>query len=1196
MQLIARMREVLHVKVSLRVLFDNPTVAKLASVIETETNEDVSPSKSGKPVPESERLPLSFAQQRLWFLDRIKGSSSEYNIPKAFILKGDVDKNALDQAINSIIDRHQSLRTYFIEEDGIAFQVVAPSLLIDIPLIDLRERSASEQEKILMDEGAKVFELGKLPLIRAKLFLLKESESAFLVTMHHIVSDGWSLGVFYNELTKLYNAFHAKQADPLEPLSMQYPEFSVWQRKWLTGEVLARQLAYWKESLHGAAALELPADRSRPVLQTYKGARHHFSLSAELSARLKSFNQAERVTPFMSLLGAFQVLLARYSGQEDILVGTPIANRKIVKHEAMVGFFVNTLLMRTDISGQPGFREVVRRVRGVSLDTFEHQDLPFEKLVEELNPVRDQSRHPLFQVMFALQNAPMKLPALDGLEVLDYSIRSTTTHFDLELHLSKEGDHWTGGIAYCTDLFDAITIERFSDHYLKLLESMLSDPERPVSDLEFLEQTEREQLLVEWNDTSKDFGADVCVHQMFEAIAAESPDSIAVCFGEESLSYGKLNTRANQLARNLQQSGVGPNIPVGLFVERSLEALVALLAVSKAGGVCLPIDPVYPRDRITRIIEDARPAVILTQESLQTRLPDSCGSVLHLENEIIFGGEDSNLSPRNSAEDLAYILYTSGSTGQPKGVQVPHRTLSNLIHWHTSESQCGAGDRTLQFASFNFDASFQEIYSTWASGGTLVVAPEEVRQDINALGSFINAKNLSRLFLPFVALDTLANTWSLLEGPSLTLKEVITAGEQLKITPAIREMFSALKDAVLLNHYGPTETHVVTSYSLSGDAEKWPSLPSIGRPIANARIYILDRKQQPVPIGIPGEICVGGAPVARGYLNDPDLTAERFIPSPWVKGDILYRTGDVGRYRNDGSIEFIGRNDQQVKIRGYRVELGEVEVCLSLHPQVRECAVNVLDGDSGHKSLVGYIVVKDSNSSPGIPEIRDFLKERLPEYMVPASYVFLKNLPLSPNRKVDRKLLPQPKLDRTQLEQAFEEPRNSIEVALTKIWSEVLEIDKIGVHDGFFELGGHSLIASQVLARIRKDLKVDVPMRTFFDNATIAEFSKILEAEPEFNSVLVEQVPASFQQQGLWFLDRLKGGSPEYNVSNMLILKGELNREALEKAINAIVQRHQILRTSFTEKDGQTYQLIFSSLKIEILLTDLRALPVKERE
>ena len=1100
-KVISRCHQAFSKEIPLQCLFENPTIATLARTIAKYQNQaaKLSEYKTISPREKRDSIPLSFAQQRLWFLAQLEPNSPFYTIPKAVRLSGELNVHILQQALNAIVAHHEILRTNYVSQNGNPIQVIAAPRAVELQIIDLQEYEQAERESLLqklLQQEKRPFDLTSDTMLRGCLLKLAPQEQVLLLVMHHIASDGWSLGILSKQLTQLYQAFLESQPNPLATLPIQYADYALWQKEWLSGEVLDRQLSYWQQQLAGAKPLiELPTDHPRPAVQTYRGAGQSFILPKSLCDRLKQLGRQEKVTLYTILLAAFQTLLSRYSRQEDIVVGSPIAGRNRAEIEELIGFFVNTLVLRTDLSGNPSFQELLKRVRSVTLDAYSHQDLPFEKLVEELNPERSLSYSPLFQVMFVLQNAPGRAGQLLGLTEAPVQLEAETAQFDLLLSVVEKDGKLIGSWNYNTDLFDAATIERMTAHFQTLLEGIVDNPQQPIAQLPLLTTDEREQLLVEWNDTDTDYPGDKYIHSLFEEQVERNPDAVAVVFEDRQLNYRELNNRANQLAHYLRKLGVGADIVVGLCVERSVEMVVGLLGILKAGGAYLPLDPTYPEERLHFMLQDTQAPVLLTSKNLVTRLPEYDTQVVCLDTywDAIAQESQKNLVTGVNLENLGYVIYTSGSTGKPKGVSMTQLALCNLIWWQLQNTLVSSQAKTLQFSPISFDVSFQEIFSTLSSGGTLVLIAEELRRDTRALLNLLKKQTVERLFLPFVALQQLAEVAENTELIPDSLREIITAGEQLQITPAIFHLFSKLDNARLSNHYGPSESHVVTAFTLNGSVKTWPLLPPIGRPIANTQIYILDSHLQPVPIGVPGELYIGGFCLARGYLNRPELTTEKFIPNPFghEEGTRLYKTGDLARYLVDGNIEYLGRIDNQVKIRGFRIELGEIEAVLAQVPGIRETVVIGREDIPGDKRLVAYVVPQQEQLRSS--ELRSFLQERLPNYMMPSAFIFLDTLPLTPSGKVDRRALPAPDGSSIQLDTHFVPPSNPTEERLAAIWADVLGVDRVGIHDNFFELGGHSLLALRLFAKIEQGFGRIFPLATLFEAPTVKDLANIID-------------------------------------------------------------------------------------------------------
>ena len=1120
-QAVSRIREAFAVEIPLRRLFEVPTVGGLAASIDAARRAGQSlQAPPILPVPRDGDLPLSFAQQRLWFIDQLEPGNSAYNFPAAVRLKGPLNLVALGQSVNEIIKRHEALRTTFTTVDGRPVQVVAPTLTVGLPVVNLQDLTESEREaevgRLAIEEAQRPFNLARGPLLRVTLLRLGEEEHVGLLTMHHIVSDGWSTGILIREMAVLYEAFSGGRSSPLPELPIQYADFAHWQRQWLQGEVLETQLTYWKGQLLGASPLELPADHLRPAVQTFQGSLQSMLLPENTGEGLKAFSRKQGITLFMTLLAAFKVLLHRYTDQNDIIVGTPIANRNRLEIEGLIGFFVNTLVMRTDLSGNPAFVELSRRVREVCLGAYAHQDLPFERLVEELHLERNLGRNPLFGVMFVLQNKSLQTIELPGLTLSPVEIDSGTAHFDLTLHIADTEQGLIATLAYNKDLFEAATISRMLGHFGNLLEAVVANPERRLSDLPFLGEAERQQLLVQWNDNKAAYSKDLCIQQFFELQAERTPDAVAVVFEHERLTYAELNRRSNQLAHHLQALGVKPEIPVGICLEPSAEMVVGLLGILKAGGAYLPLDPAYPKERLAFMLETAGAPVILTRESLAGVLPEYDAKIVCLDSdrEAIARESESNPISSSRPENLAYVIFTSGSTGQPKGVLVSHGALAGHCNDVQRYYELGPTDRVLQFASLSFDLSLEQILPTLIAGARLVMMGPDVWHTAE-FHRKISEYGLTVLNLPTGYWQELAHEWADLPQPASSVQpRLFIVGGDIMLPEALKLWQQTSANSIrLLNAYGPTEaTITATAFEIDPRPHELATsrrIP-IGRPLANRETYILEQYGNPVPVGVPGELHIGGKCLARGYLNRPDLTAEKFIPHPFSTepGARLYKTGDRARYLPDGNIEFLGRVDHQVKLRGFRIELGEIEANLRQHPDVREAVVLVHHDTSGEKRLVAYAVAERDLFLTS-DDLRGFLKEKLPEYLVPSAFMILDTLPLMPNGKVDRRALPAAGRARPESEKALVAPRDALELQLTQLWKEILGIESIGVRDNFFELGGHSLAAVRLFALIEKRLGRRLPLAAVFHGATIEQLADLLrhQIKPASQSSLVAIQP-----------------------------------------------------------------------------------------
>ncbi|HLM55240.1 MAG TPA: amino acid adenylation domain-containing protein [Pyrinomonadaceae bacterium] len=1150
-------------------------------------------------------LPLSFAQQRLWFIDQLQPNSAAYNVPAALRLTGPLNVEALERCINEIVRRHEVLRTTFtLGHDRQPLQVVAPELKHALRVEDLSALPEAEREseavRLTTEEARRPFDLARGPLLRARLLRLGDDEHVLLFTMHHIVSDGWSMGVLVREIGAIYSAYARGAESPLPELPIQYADFALWQRDWLQGAALAEQLAYWREHLGGELpVLQLPTDHARPPVQTYQGGHVPFALGKDLSDRLRQFAHAEGATTFMLMLAAFQVLLRRYTGQEDILVGTPIANRNRAETEGLIGFFVNTLVLRADLSGNPTFRELLRRVQRVSLGAYAHQDLPFEKLVEELHPDRDLSRNPLVQVILALQNAPMGDLELHGLTARPLEFESDVVRFDLEFHVHELPDGIAGLMAYNGALFERETVGRLIKHLTTLLEGIAADPDRRIGDLPLLTPQEREQLLSLHNDTRRDPPPARTIHQLIEAQAERTPDAAALEFGGEVLSYRELNGRADRLARRLRALGVGPEVRVGLVIERSAEQIIGLLGVLKAGGAYVPVEASAPRERARYVLEDAGARVVVTTDA-------ALGEEVKPEGAEVVGigaegweaeGDGGPVESGVGGENAAYVIYTSGSTGRPKGVVVSHASLVNSVLAPYAE-RVEAVTSSLMLMSYAFDGSMLSIFYALFQGGRLSLPREGEQADPAQVARLIAEKGITYVCVVPSFYKLLLEQARAEQLRSLRVVHVAAEAVPPKL---VEGHFRLIPEAQLVNIYGPTEITVwCCSYEFRA-GEALPPVP-IGHPSRGMQAYVLDEHLQPAPVGVAGELYAGGAGVARGYLNRPGLTAERFVPDPFgdEPGARLYRTGDRVRVLPSGEIEYLGRFDHQVKVRGYRIELGEIEAALARLDGVREAAVVVREDEAGDKRLVGYVAA-DGGRRLSAGELRGRLQRELPEYMTPSAFVLMEGLPRTASGKVNRTALPAPEKGRDAVAERFVAPRTPIEELLARIWGEVLKLESVGINDDFFDLGGHSLLATQLVSRVRESFAVELPLRALFESPTVAGLAERVEAAMRAGQgasvqplVPVERggdLPLSFAQQRLWFIHKLEPSGSAYNMPVAVRLVGRLNVAALERTLGEIVSRHESLRTSFGMSDGQPVQIIAPPAELCLPVSDLSHLP-----
>jgi amino acid adenylation domain-containing protein len=1094
-QLVSRIRSVFTVEFPVRLLFENPTIAEMADRIYIlENNHGLPPAPEVVPVDRSGPLPVSFSQQRLWFLDQLEPGNLFYNIPIAVRLVGNLDINLLSRSLNEIINRHEVLRTRFGNENGVPVQIIDESFQLDIHFTDLSEVSNDERQKqteiLLQEDAQKSFNLATGPIIRAALLKIDENEHIALLVIHHIAADGLSMMILIQELAALYNEFMDGTGAGLNPLPIQYADYAAWQRNWLKAEVLDEQLNYWKTQLSGSPPLlELPTDRPRPAVKTFTGSSMAFQLPEALADNIKGLCQENGITPYMFLLAAFQTLLFRYSNEEDILIGTAIANRSRAEIEPLIGFFVNTLVMRSDLSGNPSFIELLSRVREVTLGAYAHPDLPFEMLVDALQPNRNLSYTPIFQIGFDVQTIHVDHIELPGLKIEPVIFDSKRAAYDLLLSITLAETSILGTLEYNSDLFNLATIEKMIGNFKILLSGIVDDPDSPIFFLPLLSQEEKKLVTVDWNRTEIDMEYDQCIQERFERRVDANPQNLALRFLNQSMSYWELNQKANQLAGHLREQGTRPDTVVGILLERSFEMVIGILGVLKAGSAYLPLDPNYPPDRLSFMMEDAskldtsNPLLIITQEALINRIPDGNYQVMCIDRDWsrLAHQPSTNLPVIISPENLAYVIYTSGSTGTPKGTLLSHRGLCNLNEVQKRTFKIGPESKILQFSALSFDASVWEIFMALGNGGTLVLAPQDVLSSGLDLLRILREEAVTTVTLPPSLLSVLP------EESLPDLRTIIAAGEAC----ASEIVNRWAKGRIFFNAYGPTETTVCASMAQCHENDPLP--PSIGRPLPNFQLYVVDKFIQPLPVGVPGELMVGGVGLAQGYLHRPDITAEKFIPNPFKPGKKLYRTGDLVRYRTDGNLEFLGRIDQQVKVRGFRIELGEIESVLRQVPEVGDAAVMVREDHPGDKRLVAYIVPNDSQTlselEEKISEIKDILRVKLPVYMIPSHIVPLAEFPLSPSGKVNRKALVAPSGLDQDLESTYVPPNTLVERQLVEICSSLLGLEKVGIHHNFFEIGGHSLLATQFISRVRETCGVELSLRSLFEHPTVFEIA-----------------------------------------------------------------------------------------------------------
>ncbi|OOV89218.1 hypothetical protein MF4836_34125 [Pseudomonas sp. MF4836] len=1141
-QVVSRVRHALNREVPLRSLFEHSSLQDFVASLGDR------PARHEPPFVRVERdrpLALSYAQERQWFLWKLEPESAAYHIPAALRLHGPLDVPALERSFNTLVARHESLRTRFVDDGERTLQVIdhgAP-LNLQWDVLPAGGDQAGQVRAYVEAETSRLFDLREGALLRVKLLRLAPDDHVLVMTQHHIVSDGWSMDLMVDELVALYAAYSQGLTVELPELPIQYADYGIWQRQWMDAGERERQLGYWVGQLGGEQpVLELPTDFPRPAEQSYRGAHLDVPLPPQLSGALRSLAQREGVTPFMLLLASFQILLHRYSGQADIRVGVPIANRNRVETEGLIGFFVNTQVLKAELDAQQPFRAVLQQVRQAALGAQAHQDLPFEQLVEELHPERSLSHNPLFQVMFNHQaqaqqaQTARQLPHL-RLEALEWD--NPTSQFDLSLDTQEHGEEFSAILTYATDLFEASTIERLARHWQNLLQAIVADPEQRIGDLPLLDAAEQQRMISDWGRATLDYPSQARVHQLFEARVEAQPEAVALIFEDAQLSYRQLNSRANRLARHLQERGVGPDVLVGIAVERGLDMIIGLLAVLKAGGAYVPLDPEYPQDRLLCMIEDSGTRLLLTQSHLQSRLSIPVGvASLCLDRDADWAGlDDGNLVNRALADNLAYVMFTSGSTGRPKGVGISQSALTRHAYVSLGFFNLNGSDRILQFSTFNFDGFVEQLYPALICGASVVLRGTEIGDSERFYRELIS-KRISVLDLTTAYGNLLAKDFAAI-GPRDygVLKQVHAGGEAMPPEGLAAWKQAGLEQVVLLNTYGPTEATVTvtaldcTDY-VSG-ARPTPLTMPIGNVLPGRSIYVLDDTGSPAPIGVVGELVIGGELLARGYFNRPDLSAERFMPDPFAEqpGGRLYRTGDLARFNADGIIEYVGRIDHQVKIRGFRIELGEIEARLLEQDGIRE-AIVLAQASANGLQLVGYVVPEDVRQVGTEPEvqaslreaIKGRLREHLPDYMVPAYLLFLEKLPLSPNGKLDRKALP--KADASQMQQLYVAPRSELEQQVAAIWQEVLKLEQVGLTDSFFELGGHSLLATQVIVRVREQLGVEVPLKDLFIASNLQAFAEGIAALKSDSQPLQDELAKS-----LAALKRLSGEELEKLIS-----------------------------------------------------------------
>jgi amino acid adenylation domain-containing protein len=1209
-QAVSRIRRKWQVEIPLRVIFEAPTIALLAERVEQalqHIERDITIAET-TPVwvhSYNGRGPASDSQSRIWYMDQFAPDSSAYNIAAAVRIAGRLERQALELSLNQLVQRHESLRTTVLDSGGQPLQVIAPVLQLELPEIDLsalpEDLRIDEARRILRENGRRPFDLCRGPLLRALLVRLNDEDHVLFLAMHHIISDQWSLGVIAREISILYNGFRNGVMPSLDPLPAQYGDFAVWQGRWLSPERLAEETSYWKKQLVGMQPAAIPTDYSRPRVQTFKGDYASFGMPKRLVETLRRLAHAENASLYMVCLALFKILLSRYSGQSDVAIGSPIANRTLSEWESVIGTFINILVLRTDLSGNPSVRQVIRRVREIVLEGFTHQQMPFQRLVEELVPGRDASRSPLVQVLFNFQSTPVGNIQFEGISWAPFEIDQWAAQFDVSVTIDPEITQKIF-VSYNTDLYKPATIGRMLRHYVQLMEAAAVDPDQSLAALSRLVAEQEGQRAVEGDERGLSV-SDACLHELIESQAQKTPTALAAIYEDQQLTYRDLNERASELARRLRAFGVGPEKRVGIALERSAELVIGILAVLKAGAAYVPLDPAYPHERIAFIIRDSSMTVLLSQQAVAPNLPQGNVPILCLDalDEPI--GEDATQnSPRRTVpEQLAYVLYTSGSTGMPKGVEISHRSLVNFLQSMKKRPGLDATDVLLSVTTISFDIAALELFLPLINGARVVIANRGVVSDGKRLIEQLDSCGAT-------VMQATPTTWRLMLEAGWRSRndfKILCGGEALPLNLAQGLVAQSVS---VWNLYGPTETTIWSSLSM---LERPCENVSIGRPIHNTEIYVLDSDCLLLPTGVTGELYIGGEGVARGYLNRPDLTAEKFIPNPFgPSSSRLYRTGDLGRCLTDGNIEFIGRLDNQVKIRGYRIELGEVEAVLSGHSSVKQAVVVAREEATGasaveaDKRLVAYVILEEGHTLSE-NELIGYAKEKLPNYMVPSAFMFLESLPLTPNGKIDWRALPAPDSIPPQTVESIA-ARTPIEEIIHGVWQQILKRSRVGIYQNFFELGGHSLLATQMIARLREAFQMEVALRAVFDGPTIAELASFIagelgvKARPPLKPIprLPDDDAAelSFAQERLWFLTELQRNHSAYNISLAVRITGALDVGALKQSLGVIIGRHDALRTTFPTIDGRAVQLVGANLAGSVSVVDLLDIPPAERE
>jgi tyrocidine synthetase-3 len=1186
-------------------VFSHPTIRGLAPLIQE--SESLGYEEIGS-VEKREYYGLSFAQRRLWVLSQFEKDSTAYNMPMAVMVSGRLDAERFARAAQAVADRHESLRTVFILVDGEPFQRVIDDRTVKLEQPNLRSYDdEGEKERAARDSYLEVangaFDLERGPLFRLRLVRLAESDYLLVFNIHHIVSDGWSQGIIYNEMITLYNTFLKGRQNPLIPLKLQYKDYTRWHNALIDRDGFSQARQYWLEKFKDRPnGVELPLDHPRKPIQTFNGGRVPFTIDRPEVLRLRDLGLQEDATLFMSLLTLLNIFLFKYSGQRDIIIGSPIAGRQRSELHHMVGFLVNTLIYRNELNPDHSFMELLRELKQEALTSYNHQEYPFDLLVEQLGLDRILSQSPLFNVMLAHNNADTedRELAMAGVTISAYPYLDdfNMSKFDLIFFMDEFGDQVKVRIEYNSDLFERSSIDRMAGNFLKLVENVLADREAPIAGLNMIADEEYERIVKQFNDTAYPF-AETAIQQLFEDRVEKAADGTAVVYNEHQVSYAELNRAINRFSHYLKEAyRVKPNDIIGVSMDRSIEMVIVLWGIIKAGAAYLAVDPTYPRDRVLHVLADSQSAILVIDEMRPELFGGYQGDIVnvHIQQEHIGGKPAGNPGIVNNPADILYVNYTSGSTGVPNGAMLSHDCLTNLIKWQNEITSIDCSRHCLQFTSINFCVSFQEIMGTLTAGGQLYLIGDIERQNIDYLMDFLCKYTIEILFLPFSYLNFLFNESSRWHQTfHHSLRHIITAGEQLKITAGLKRFLDLNPKLKLHNHYGSTEMHVVTSYTLDASSADQTPIPPAGKPISNVKIYILDEHFKPVPMGVWGELFVAGKTEILGYIRNPGLTDQKLVRCREVTGEDkkLYRSGDVGRWMPDGNIELRGRKDFQVKIRGFRIEPGEVESKLLSIESVRECVVVVKEDDNDQKYLAAYVILDNIDVS----EVRKMIGKDLPQYMVP-KMVVLDHLPLMPNGKVDRSQLPEPQLD---AEGDYVLPRDEVEEKLAEIWRQLLNVQTVGINDDFFDIGGHSLLVQKLINAIHKEFKVKVSFQDIFQQPTIEEMAELIQKSEEIYAVEIEKQPeqpyyeASYTQSRLWIINKMNPGDPGFHLSGSFSLNEEVDEHVIRQVFEKLMQRHESLRTHFEEIDGRPVQIVRPDGHLDLKLIDISQLPAPEK-